>query len=813
MKRYVRININGTEADIDAATLRLALDIAVETDEPGQVRGSYSKRAISLPGTSTNRDILEDIQHGTTVLTSSNQLLPVTVEADGIPILKGRVQLSQVIHRGQAKRVAEYKAAIYGNNADWFTQIKNKRIRDLGWSELTLDFATIEDAAKNNTWEDETTFGLVKWKDWDQGDAVTHLEHSVCLFIRWILYKAFRDLGYQLSGDFLDTDLFKRLVIPIPIRPYEEEYAEDVVNVRASESATQTFNDFDTEFVISFNDDSTFPNFDAGNNWDTSTDTYTAPADGYYKFTVSFSFDSWSSLSPPQTNYPLLLLKKNGTEIDRVQPFGNAYEYESDWTELSDGDTIQIIMLTGDSYPIEISETVLNVEYEGRDIAEGQTLDMQYQIPPQWTVKDVLLDLQRMFGLVIDTDPAAGVVTIEPRDKYTLRVRYPSMSETDYEGYYYSSSAIDITEDIDVSQDSTMDLMTDLTRYYVLDYAVDDETVGSLQETEGFRLYGGRYDFGENRFPAGETVVNTDFFTKTFSDTHQVITSTGSTATVYLPVIIDGNYRLSPSASEIPDDFGPHLLYHAGRRGGLDGSVNIYNTGTSATSAYDHPYLFIFNPLDPSGYDPSLAFSNETTDSGVEVPGLMQRFHLRHLARIEGGRKFEHYVDLDAVDVAELNFRFKRQIDGGNYLLERVDGYNPLNNRPTAIRLFKDEAPTSAHADKISRAILATSDSVAGGSGGSGTGSGGGGSGGGTGGGSGGTSTRWYRQWFYNQTTTTMTITENSGLLPTNEAQIELVDSSNGQVISPAYYSISGSVITLTFTPTGEDYYVRFSYP
>lgn len=50
------------------------------------------------------------------------------------------------------------------------------------------------------------------------------------------------------------------------------------------------------------------------------------------------------------------------------------------------------------------------------------------------------------------------------------------------------------------------------------------------------------------------------------------------------------------------------------------------------------------------------------------------------------------------------------------------------------------------------------------------------------------------------------TVTENDGILPANEAQLQLY--MNGQLLSDNWYSISGSVISLTFTPEKDDIFV-----
>jgi hypothetical protein len=50
------------------------------------------------------------------------------------------------------------------------------------------------------------------------------------------------------------------------------------------------------------------------------------------------------------------------------------------------------------------------------------------------------------------------------------------------------------------------------------------------------------------------------------------------------------------------------------------------------------------------------------------------------------------------------------------------------------------------------------------------------------------------------------TITENNGILPVNLAQFQLF--MNGQLLSDNWYSVSGSVISLTFSPEKDDIFV-----
>ena len=74
-----------------------------------------------------------------------------------------------------------------------------------------------------------------------------------------------------------------------------------------------------------------------------------------------------------------------------------------------------------------------------------------------------------------------------------------------------------------------------------------------------------------------------------------------------------------------------------------------------------------------------------------------------------------------------------------------------------------------------------------------------------------GTAKQAYHQRFSNHSSATLTITANGGLIPTAEAQYLIFI--NGQFQSPDYFSVSGSVITLTFTPVSKQIDVIFWYP
>lgn len=113
-------------------------------------------------------------------------------------------------------------------------------------------------------------------KQWERETDVLYTELTPCLFLSAILRRAFQSIGYRLNSAF-DNDPFNRLIVPVPLS-LDGEYAANFVNVRASRAS------FDLTSIpeltsgdLIMNDDSTAPNADPGNNFNTTTGEYTAP--------------------------------------------------------------------------------------------------------------------------------------------------------------------------------------------------------------------------------------------------------------------------------------------------------------------------------------------------------------------------------------------------------------------------------------------------------------------------------------------------------------------------------------------------------
>ena len=731
MKREARLYINGNEVDLELSAADLAISYSIEDIEPGKIKGAYAKRNVKVPATTGNREIFQDIEVPAAESGDAVKLLPARIEVNGVPVLSGKAQLtgaelSPTDHRFGVKN---YNVSVIGANADWFKTVGSRLVRDLGWTDLLLSVDNVQTLGDADPATAESCFTLIKWKPWQQETAVTYEEHTPALFIRSLLNKAFEQEGYNLTSCF-DNEPFSRLIIPVPLN-LDGEYLENVVNVRA-EVTDYAWSNFGQpppyELAMVFPDDSTPPNKDGGDNYDTGTGIYTAPISANYLIKISGSTNLTGYVDAPlggTYNINWLVYKNGDVQNDSAQSlavFGNwTYEYS---IALEAGDQIQIniqmTQATGSDGPIISLEFDATLEITAdKELWEiGELITFASIIPGSWMVKDIIQDLTRVFNLAWETDVQAGTVFAWPRDAFTVTHRMGgdgAIQTTTSAGFFRDDTRQDIGRKIDLYQGGEIEVITDYQAAYVLAWATDDPTAEAIETQRAANIYSAKYQFPQDRFQDGSRWLYTNWFAKTYHLQDTDISSGANAFTPQVPLLFGENYLETPDAD--PDySLAPRLLYHAGRRGGLDGYLTVYNSQTSASSAYDYPAAFMVNYNDPCAADFSLSFCDETTNYGGTLKGLFNTFHIQEAKRIELGRFYDHYVLWDEKDISQLSFRNKLTYDGANFILFNVDGYSPLSNKATKTRMLLDRASTTTDAGNVSGPVLLEGATAGGGS-------------------------------------------------------------------------------------------------
>ena len=784
----IKLFIGGQEVDLNQDEVNVTIDYSIENIDLGNISGAHSKRNVTLPATKTNVSIFQNITDAGAIVTNAYKLLSARLEADGVPILTGKARLEgadlQAINSGFL--ASNFKVSLIGNNADWFADVGNILVRDLGWDDIEINTANVK--TNYDPLTSEHCYILMKWKAWANETYIVNNEMTPAIFIWQILEKAFSNKGYQLNSIF-KTDPFNRLIIPMGLE-LGADYLNDFVNLRASIPSPSLIDNITnpSPVLITFTDETTSPNFDTGGNY--SSGVYTVPITATYTLKAELNIAN-TILVPTPTDEILVGWEINGVfeegeDLGQEPSFNDSVNIEF-LTDLVEGDLVRFVVkhnncgfLMGLNGSIEITGSKAIFE-------TGRTFDLQYVIPISWYVRDVIADLTTVFNLAWETNVQSKQVYAYPKDDYTIRYRADAtgaISLTTFEGFFKGSDKYDLnTRDLDGSEFQILD---GYKSSQVLAYATDDDTTNKEEARRGVNIYSGGYNFPSDRFDNGVEFIYTKFFAKTIHISDVDITS-GGIYGAQMPLLFGDDYNTVTDA-EPNYNLAPRLLYYAGRRSGLDGYIRLYDEASSAASAFDFPAAFMVNYNDPSGGDFNLSFSDEVTNYTNVMQGIFKTFHLQTYKRIELGKVYTTFAKVKPKDITQLSFRRKGIIGSSNFIIQSLE-YNPKSNSPAKTVLLYDEKPNVNDLTKVSNTIT-----LAGSTPQSGTVTG---SGSGLVGANGATvNIQLSYTPFINSMTNVLVLAPNSGITQVSNTNANVLVFQNGQKLIPTIqYIISGSTI------------------
>ena len=786
----IKLFIGGQEVDLNQDEVNVTIDYSIENIDLGNISGAHSKRNVTLPATKTNVGIFQNITDAGAIVTSAYKLLSARLEADGVPILTGKAKLEgadlQAINSGFL--ASSFKVSLIGNNADWFADVGNILVRDLGWDDIEINTANVK--TNYDPLTSEHCYILMKWKAWANETYIVNNEMTPAIFIWQILEKAFLNRGYQLNSIF-KTDPFNRLIIPMGLE-LGADYLNDFVNLRASIPSPSLIDNITnpSPVLITFTNETTSPNFDTGGNY--SSGVYTVPITATYTLKAELNIAN-TILVPTPTDEILVGWEINGVfeegeDLGQEPSFNDSVNIEF-LTDLVEGDLVRFVVkhnncgfLMGLNGSIEITGSKAIFE-------TGRTFDLQYVIPISWYVRDVIADLTTVFNLAWETNVQSKQVYAYPKDDYTIRYRADAtgaISLTTFEGFFKGSDKYDLnTRDLEGSEFQILD---GYKSSQVLAYATDDDTTNKEEARRGVNIYSGGYNFPSDRFDNGVEFIYTKFFAKTIHISDVEITS-GGIYGAQMPLLFGDDYNTVTDA-EPNYNLAPRLLYYAGRRSGLDGYIRLYDDASSAASAFDFPAAFMVNYNDPSGGDFNLSFSDEVTNFTNVMQGIFKTFHLQTYKRIELGKVYTTFAKVKPKDITQLSFRRKGIIGSSNFIIQSLE-YTPKSNSPAKTVLLYDEKPNVNDLTKVSNTIT-----LAGASPQSGTVTG---SGSGLVGANGATvNIQLSYTPFLSSNTNILILSANSGITQVSNTNANVLVFQNGQKLLPTVqYIISGSTVTI----------------
>ena len=721
--KYLKIKIDNEELDIDVnADFPIVFDYQLEDVEDFQKKKSSESLAIKLPATKRNQKQLNTFNNTSFEDNSPNQFFRgirrFVAEANGDEIFVGKAIPKKAFRN--SGRPTLYEINAFGNNADWMIDLKEVTLFDV----LKKINFVFDKNAIINSWNYDGTdeslpyvFAPVKYADpldlTDGNDKNYHIKNfrpSISKY--WTIYWAFQMLGYRVKSNFLDSEFYRRQVMPWTFGNFlsSEGTKYDIHKFLAKSDTTRRFDTSMNDFVDLNVVDSPPTGFD-GNNTIAGGDyiyqnkemrwKYNTPDYGILEvgFSCAIAYDLKMDLSSEiELNlfwYKNEVLEKQDQIFDREAPTlgwtqGADLTYRFFNTEVQQGDVItcKVKLRIKKSRTATVARCNLSVDEIknyfkvpiGGEISFDSYLSLQ-----KYKFLDFLRGEVDLFNLSFQTDPINREVLIEPTHDYST-TNYLSIRKMGY----FNGNILDWTQKEDISKDSFVEIYDNNAREFVFKFK-DDSNDGALkvvQDRYKINLASGKYVFSE-RFKAEKKEFENRFYSPTmhyFVDDFADVTGQPPQMICMVPENISNT-----SSSESQNTFLPKTAYYKGRVSGV-GGWRMKDQNGQITTYQDFPFMFSVNYKPGGENDPILSYSDEKIGNDgnyIVGKGLIKRFFWQRLAIMNDGRMLTTNFMLNNKDIRNWYHQERIKINGELFELISIKAYTPLKDVSTQCVLRK----------------------------------------------------------------------------------------------------------------------------
>ncbi len=689
--------------------------------------GTFSKTIIA-PGTKNNHALLGhyydvNIQSGTFNI---NTITKCQVIQNGVPVLEDAlIQLTGVLKKQNTNAYEDeinYELLIKDSKVEFFTQIANKELTDLDFSDLnhTLDSAFIVSSFSNSVadgykyilpYSDDSTYRLNEFKP--------------AIYAKTYFDRIFSNAGFSYTWNGLQDAKFDKLLIP---------YNGDVEQANVDSYKVLANNTWTTSYVSPIGQNPTFYEvidswtevLDSAGSFDPITGVYTAPLytdttqGQYYNFKLSYTADinldntsggnaysilSFSNQGQSVDRYYYLRFRliKNGTTVvgqyihsgvlfDATNPLPNGLNTIGTISQVVNIPTSQNILPT-DTIEVQVGLGFLAAGVSfWRDAAApsiGNLVQVNHEVdvtslqldilpnnapnlyngvvavggyvPSKIKQSDFVKSIFQMFNLYVEIDEnQPNNLNLIERDKY-----------------YDNGAVKDWTYKLAKDREQNLQFLPEVTSKKLrLTYKADKDSPNTIFTDITNEIYGQiEYTFDN------EYVRDTDVKELVFSPTPVVRTIfdayvpniAGAAPKINIRVLLDGG-NLTCLPYDIYDIEFP-----------LTPSLNIGTTGITtypAVGHFDNPLLptfdINFGTCDYYYYAPSTLTNNN----------LYNLYWRRTINQINVGKMLTAYFDLNELDIQSLRLNDKIRIDNSWWNINKVIDYDANGTSLTKVELI-----------------------------------------------------------------------------------------------------------------------------
>jgi len=665
-----QIFINNEELDlvkdIDAEFTFAIDDIA----DFGSKNTSFSK-TINIAGSAQNNKVFGFIfDLGNSNFTNdanpnvgydfnASKVAPCRIFVDGIQIFKGVLRLMEVVITGAA---IDYQCSVYGDLGGFISALGNKRLEDLDFSEYDEDWTV---ANITGSWDNINASG-VYYPLIDYGNLTTNnvdfqfKAFKPALYVKEYLQKIQEGSGYSWDFPLLDTNLFKRLVIP----------SNKAV---ISNPSSNAFNA--TADAATYNTDS-YPDFTVTTAGDFTLVGNAYRYNGASSLPATITLELQGSIldvfpdPPPDTNVTISLQLNSGSIVSQTVPIAfepQGFSVSLTYTHtFATNDTINAYV-SSEATQYSISQGILKVEASsGADVPVnyGESLLINNSIPKGVFQRDFFLSICKMFNLyVYDDQYDTNKIHIKPYIDF------------------YDGSFVDWSNKVDRSKPISIKPMSEINaRYYQFKYKQDNDYYNEnyrkkYNEGYGDLIYDTQFDF----------VKDTDSSEVIFAAT--VLFQAETTDKIY-PAIYkksDNNTKTDPMDSVI-------RILQAKKITGRT-SWKIKDGASDLVTLTSYGYAgHLDDPFSPTN-DINFGAPKEVyfTTTTYPTTNLFNAYYSDYMAEItdKDSKLLTCKILLNAADVLNLDFGKLVMIDNQLFRINKIEGYNSIDYNTSRIELLK----------------------------------------------------------------------------------------------------------------------------
>lgn len=724
--KNLRILLDKKELDYDVSSYEfpISIDYAFEDVVDFQKKKGNEALDINLPATLSNQGILNSFGNVNIIDVSekeaSKNIKDFRIIAFGDEVFSGMaIPKSAKKQHGKVKSVT---LNAFGGNSEWIISLSNLTLYDI-LKPLTIPF-TKENII--NSWDFDGknenipfVFAPVKYAvpmdrelSNDTNYSMDNMKPSISAY--WIIYWAFKSIGYTIESKFLDSNYFRRMVTPWTWGPFltSEGTKYEIHKIEAKTKNPYSRSNYflrgdviDVDVTnILLNNNNTIEGGDYKYVNKRMQWKYNTP--DYGKIQVQFGINIFYDLQTyhqTSTSRIKLVLRwyKNGTlfsedEIIDLNANTNTSKSVSDnayyWKDVD--------VVNGDIIECEIyAEVIINLEgtFNNRVKVEVHSFKTNFfKIPEGGTVSfDSYLGLQKIkfvdffkgiidcFNLSLATNSSQKSVLIEPTHPYSIT---KELYQT-YAPGYFNGNTLNWSNIEDLEVESEVMLYSDAAREYIFKFK-DDTSDGALkivQDRHKITLGSSKYVFSE-RFKDKNEFENR-FFSPTmhyFCDDFKDITGISPQLVSLVPENISNT-----SSGEAQNTFEPKLCFYKGRVNGV-GGWRFKDQNNNITVYQDFPFMFSVNYQVGGENDPCLSYTDERigdNENSPIAPGLMKRFFIQRLAIMNHGIWNTTNFKLQNIHITNWYHRENIVTNNIRWEIININNYNPLNDSSTKVTL------------------------------------------------------------------------------------------------------------------------------